>query len=376
MITICAGDDPSSGTGKASQWLNRYRGKRPAFACVLSFTETALIPHISSAGMTPQARQRTAAADAVCLVQGAAGRTQLPALPAGVSPVVITRAVLTELAIPCHLLSTGLPVPLEAPHIALPHVIARAVNTGEAMSRSQVKALLEAGQHWGRQLAQPGSYLIIGECVVGGTTTAQAVLTALGYPVAGHMSSSHQTSNHTQKQQLVAQGISAWQRLQSDRTHQSPAATQKHAAAIAVLAAVGDPMQAVVAGMLIAASQRGGVLLAGGSQMLAVYALAKAIAAQQSMPWQPAQVAIGTTRWVTEDRQANTPAIARQIDALYLASGITFSKSPYVRLRAYEQGYVKEGMGAGGCAIAAHLYSGWTRSQLRHAAEAQLRQLT
>lgn len=368
MITICA--------GKGSQWLNRYRGKQPVFACVLSFTETALIPNISAAGVTPQARQRTAAADAVCLVQSAAGRTRLPPLPAGVSPVVITRAVLTELAIPCHLLSTGLPVPLEAPHIALPKVIARAVNTGEAMSRSQVEALLAAGQHWGRQLAQPGSYLIIGECVVGGTTTAQAVLTALGYPVAGRISSSHQNDNHTQKQQLIAQGISTWQCLQSDRTHSRQATNQNHPSAITILAAVGDPMQAVVAGMLIAASQRGGVLLAGGSQMLAVYALAKAIATQQAMPWQPSQVAIGTTRWVTEDRQANTPAIAQQIDALYLASGITFSESPYVRLRAYEQGYVKEGLGAGGCAIAAHLYRGWTRSQLRHATEAQLRLLT
>ncbi|MEO0887984.1 MAG: TIGR00303 family protein, partial [Cyanobacteria bacterium J06648_10] len=57
----------------------------------------------------------------------------------------------------------------------------------------------------------------------------------------------------------------------------------------------------------------------------------------------------------------------------YLASQISFGQSPYVQLRAYEQGFVKEGVGAGGCAIAAHLYKEWGQSQLRHAVEAQLR---
>ena len=34
----------------AQQWLERYRGKLPLFACVLGFTETCLIPGISAAG--------------------------------------------------------------------------------------------------------------------------------------------------------------------------------------------------------------------------------------------------------------------------------------------------------------------------------------
>jgi hypothetical protein len=45
-----------------------------------------------------------------------------------------------------------------------------------------------------------------------------------------------------------------------------------------LVAAVGDPMQIAAAGMAIAASRRCGVLLAGGTQMLAVYALAQALA--------------------------------------------------------------------------------------------------
>lgn len=358
MIRICAANP--------RPWLARYRGQKPVFVCIVSFTETGLIPQISAAGDTPQARRHTALADCEFLYTGAI----LPRLAAGISPAVITRAVLTEQTIPMHLLSTGLPAPLTVPHIALPQAIAKPVHTGQAMTLSQAAMLLESGLHWGQQLAQQclNSYLIVSECVVGGTTTAQAVLTALGYEVAGLMSSSHLAGNHRQKQHLIEQGLSVWRQ----RGDFSP---------LAAVAAVGDPMQAVAAGMVLSASQYCGVLLAGGSQMLAVYALAKAIAQARSQPkmrrslfWNPEQVVVGTTRWVIEDASADTTAIARSVGAPYLASQINFSQSPYLQLRAYERGFVKEGIGAGGCAIAAHLHQNWTATQLRHAVEAQLRQ--
>jgi NaMN:DMB phosphoribosyltransferase len=46
------------------QWLRRYRGCSPVFACIFGFTQTGLIPGISAAGATPEARQYTAIADA------------------------------------------------------------------------------------------------------------------------------------------------------------------------------------------------------------------------------------------------------------------------------------------------------------------------
>lgn len=356
MIEVC--------TGAGAAWLNRYRGRCPAFACVLSFTETALIADISAAGATAQARRVTAAADGAYLIAGADSKIALPSLPAGVSPAVISRAVLQHFAMPCHLLSTGLPVDLPVDHIALPRVTANTVQTGKAMPVAKVRELLAAGLHWGARLALPNSYLIIGECVVGGTTTAQAVLEGLGYEVAGCMSSSHRRGNHVQKRELAQRGLAIgyW-----------PLVEKGSASVIDLLAAVGDPMQPVVIGMLLAASCCGGVLLAGGAQMLAMYAGAQALARQEQMMWRPDRVAVGTTRWVIEDGSADTVAIAQKINASYLASQINFSQSPYFQLRAYEQGFVKEGVGAGGCAISAHLYQGWTRSQLRHAVEAQLR---
>ncbi len=130
-------------------------------------------------------------------------------------------------------------------------------------------------------------------------------------------------------------------------------------------------MQIVAAGMAIAASCRCGVLLAGGTQMLAVYALAEALALtaslmnQYSLIWQPEQVVVGTTRWVAEDSTGDTVGLARKIGTVpLLATGLSFATSCYPQLQAYEQGYVKEGVGAGGCAIAAHLYQGWSQIQL------------
>ncbi|MEM9944631.1 MAG: nicotinate mononucleotide-dependent phosphoribosyltransferase CobT [Cyanobacteria bacterium P01_D01_bin.36] len=386
MIRICAGSRQATET--AENWLARYQGHRPTFACILSFTETGLRPHISAAGNTIADRRRTAAIDGEFLLSNEPSIPQLPPLAAGISPAVISRAVLRSLSIPVQLLSTGLPVALSVPYTRLPQVQAHSVETGCAMSLAQADALFAAGQVWGAQLATANGYLILAECVVGGTTTAQAVLTALGYSVDGSMSSSHRVGNHRQKQALIAAGLAAWQEQiyvdaypSTDSTEDSTeggltgasASRQKMNSAIGAAAAVGDPMQLVVAGMMISASRVGGVLLAGGAQMLAVYALARAIAQQKSLIWRTQRVIVGTTRWVVEDSHANTVQIAQQINAPYIASQIDFSQSPYVQLRAYEQGFVKEGMGAGGCGIAAHLYKGWTRSQLRHAVEAQLR---
>ncbi len=354
MIRICAGDPAA--------WLAQYQGQKPLYACILSFTKTGILPGISAAGITPQERQYTALADGQFLA-GTNSQYSLPTLKAGISPAVISRAVITQQEIPLYLLSTGLPDRLSAAYIELPQVIAEPVHTGRAMGYEQVLGLFEAGLDWGRKLAGQcaNSYLILGECVVGGTTTAQAVLTALGYEVAGQMSSSHLESNHQQKQALVAQGLRGWREWGA----RSP---------LGVIAAVGDPMQAVAAGITLSASQKVGVLLAGGSQMLAVYALTRALSTQANSPQtQKERIVVGTTRWVIDDKTADTVAIAEAIGAPYLASEINFTQSPYPQLRAYERGFVKEGVGAGGCAIASHLYKGWNQSQLRHAVEAELK---
>lgn len=350
---------------KGEQWLRRYRGCSPIFICVLGFTETALIPGISAAGATPEARQYTAIADAEFLYHGPQPQPQypLPPLQSGASPVLISYAVVKALSLPVYLFNAGLPQPPVVPAIDLGGTKAKCLSQGCALELATVKHLLQQGLTWGEKLAasMTQGYLILGECVVGGTTTALAVLTGLGIAADGKVNSSHPVCNHDQKWAVVQAGLQ-----RAGLWEQMPVRDP-----LELVAAVGDPMQVAVAGMAIAASRSRGVLLAGGTQMLAVYALMQAIALVYSLTWQPEQVVVGTTRWVAEDPSARTVELAQKVTPVpFLATQLSFASSRYAQLRAYEQGYVKEGMGAGGACIAAHLTQGWNQTQLLQNVEA------
>ncbi len=366
---------------QGEEWLRRYRGYLPVFACVLGFTETGLIPGISAAGRTPEDRKYTACADAEFLYYGPEHKAQypLPPLAAGASPVLISRAIFESLKIPVHLFNAGLPQSPAVPVIDLGGASAKCLSAGAAMEITIVHHLFKQGLLWGERLAasiQQG-YLIVGECVVGGTTTALAILTGLGIEATGKVNSSHPICNHTQKWALVQAGLEKIN-LQSQ--------SQNSIDPLQLVAAVGDPMQVVVAGMAIAASRSCGVMLAGGTQMLAVYALIRAIVQAYALSWQPEAVVVGTTRWVAEDPTGATVDLALNLGKSsltqsagippLLATHLSFADSRYPQLRAYEQGFVKEGMGAGAACIAAHLSQDWQQHELLAAIEAQLERLS
>ncbi|NRB09322.1 MAG: TIGR00303 family protein [Richelia sp.] len=356
-------------------WIDNYRGNSPLFACVLGFTATALIPGISAAGRTPQDRKCTACADAEFLYHGNCDKKPqypLPPLIAGASPVMISRGVVEPLRIPVYLFNAGLPVIPSVPTIDLGGVVARCLTGGAAMEIENVQHLLNQGLEWGEKLAKENhGYLVIGECVVGGTTTALAILTGLGIAAAGKVNSSHPICNHDQKWQVVQAGLKNISEISQENTDP-----------LQLVAAVGDPMQIVVAGMAIAASHSCGVILAGGTQMLAVYALICAIAHFHHLPWNSPNIVVGTTRWVAEDTTGSTVKLAQVVAAHsqklgvapppLLATELSFTDSLYPQLQAYEQGFVKEGVGAGGSCIAASLSYGWQQSQLLEAVEYQL----
>lgn len=354
---------------QAEAWVNQYRGL-PTFVCVLGFTETALIPGISAAGLTPEDRKYTACADAEFLYHGASHKPKypLPPLTAGASPVLISRAVVEELKLPVYIFNAGLikAPPLSINAIDLGGTPALCLSSGNAMKLSVVRHLFEQGLKWGERLGRDiqsnQKYLILSECVVGGTTTALAVLTGLGINATGKVNSSHPVCNHVQKSAIVLEGL-------SKRSNSNDP--------LELVASVGDPMQIVVAGMAIAASRFCGVMLAGGTQMLAVYALVRACANFYSLQWQSNQIVVGTTRWVAEDTTGATIELACLVgDVPLIASQLNFSNSRYEQLRAYEQGFVKEGVGAGAACIAAHLYKSWQLEQLLIAIEAQLEKLS
>ncbi|APB34924.1 NaMN:DMB phosphoribosyltransferase [Gloeomargarita lithophora Alchichica-D10] len=346
-------------------WGEQVRRHRPELVCVLGFTETALIPGISAAGATPASRRTTAAADGEFLLRGVQPQPvyPLPPLIQGASPVYISHAIVRTLDIPITLVNTGLPVPLSVPAVHLGETPARCVSTGRAMDLTTVHQLWQRGWDWGKSLliskhtSKQKHYYILGECVVGGTTTALAVLTGLGYRARGRVSSSHPQGNHAQKWQVVQSGLGRAGTLTNPWV---------------VLAAVGDPMQVVVAAITLAIHRDVPILLAGGTQMLAVWAVIQAIADHEGLPWHPERVLVGTTGWVVKDGSAQVVALAEDLGAPLATAALDFSHSQYKVLQVYERGFVKEGVAAGGCALAAHWYQGWGNAQVLRAVEGLL----
>lgn len=345
--------------GKA--WLKKYSGCVPVFTCTLGFTKTALIEGISTAGATPESRRFTALADAEFLVNGVTPYPQypLPPLDVGISPTFITRGVVERFNLPLMVFNSGLVRSHPVITVDLQGKIADCVSTGKALPLTMVEHLYQQGLIWGKKLAEKAkdSYVILSECVVGGTTTALGVLTGLGYDAREKVNSSHPICNHQQKWDIVQQGL-----------HKANLGDVSDT--LAIVAALGDPMQIFVAGVAISACDKVGVMLAGGTQMLAVFALIKALENNYSLSIPLENIIVATTRWVAEDKTGDTVGLAESIGNVALcATQLNFSNSLYPSLQVYEQGFVKEGVGAGGSAIASHLL-GMKKEELLQVIEA------
>jgi uncharacterized protein (TIGR00303 family) len=350
--------DPWTGAWR-QRWRDCWRATRTLV--LLAATDTAAVPGISAAGATPEARLGTAAADAELLLQGpGSGRSHaLPQLPAGVSPALISHVVLRELGLleRTRVVDLGCPIAAAVPHLRLPALEsagpARCLSSGQALDPNRVAALLQRGRDWGRGW-NPAEPLLLAECVPGGTSTALAVLEGLGVGAGGLVSGSLRQPAHGLKAALVRRGLAAAGLAGPG----AGAGTGTGADPLAVLAAVGDPMQALAAGLVGAAAASGApVLLAGGSQMAAVLALALALAPAAARPALAQRLVVATTAWVAEEPGSDLALLLERIGALWqvrprlAVADLRFHGCTSPALRDYERGYVKEGVGAGGLAL-------------------------
>lgn len=308
-----------------------------AFYLCLGSTSISDVDGISAAGSTPEYRRLTPAADAEALVLGHTKTVEkLPVSPLGVvSPVVITRACLQLSNIVPQIVDCGAFVPPNIPHFSVGVCPADSVATGSAMPLNMVLTLFNKGYDFGVEQSKGGRPLIVAECVPGGTTTALAVLLSLGYEARYSLSGSIPNCNHEMRLKLVEQGL------------QQALNLLQHPAPLEILAAVGDPMQPFVVGMALAACRNSSVILAGGSQMLAVYALCAALASEYGIEIATARIGVITTKWVAFDPHARISDLSRQIGAPLCASSPDFMLSRHPGLQSYEAGNVKEGVGAG-----------------------------
>jgi len=343
--------------GIAEAICNRIRAKkgRGKFLLCLAGTETSDVPGVSAAGKTPELRRLTPAADAECLILGrVVSVPDVPKSPSGViAPVVITRACRGLLDWNISIIDCGTFHQPAIDTVIAGDTVAKSVSSGEALPRHNVLQLFERGVTYGAGIGTEYDYLVLSECVPGGTTTALGVLSAFGFDVDGLLSGSVPKIDHDLRSQLVAEGL---KRAQLD------ASTARRDPFLAVQA-VGDPMQAYAAGVLIGVSKTMPVILAGGSQMLAVHGLARLIAQSQGTAL-PNQVATFTTKWVVDDPSADVKRLSKLLQVPIVSSCPDFNRSRHEGLKAYEKGNVKEGVGAGAAIALAELNAGYSEPEI------------
>jgi uncharacterized protein (TIGR00303 family) len=324
---------------KGEVFLTRLEGKDPLFICTIGTTETAKIPGISAAGKHPELTDYTPPADVELLLLGGCKCIPgVPVTPEGIpTPAIITASALKLANIPILVASGGLKVNPHVPFLDLGGKPGRDIRTGKAVDN--VKEVIQKAIIAGENLARTTDYLIVGESIPGGTTTALGVLLSIGVDARGKVSSSMPGNPHELKIKTVEESLKA-SKVEFGGLANNP---------LKAISCVGDPMIPVFAGVVLGAADKVPVLIAGGTQMGAVVAVIKAL-----KPDVLDNVAIGTTRWIITDKTADLRGIITQIaDVPILAADLDFSQSRFEGLKAYEAGAVKEGVGAGGAAIAA-----------------------
>jgi uncharacterized protein (TIGR00303 family) len=323
---------------KAKAFLGEIENKRPLFICTIATTETGKIPGLSAAGANPDFTDFTPPADAELLLLGKCKSIQgVPITPDGIpTPGLITMSALHLADIPVVVVNGGVKVKPQIPFVDLGGNSGRDIRSGNSVDN--VEEVIERAKILGEQLAKTSDYLVIGESVPGGTTTALGVLSALGVNAQGKVSSTLPENPHSLKAEVVAAGLNAaGEKFGSLKRNP-----------IKAVSCVGDPMMAAMTGLVIGGAKQGPVLMAGGTQMTAVLAVINAL-----NPEAFCNVAIGTTRWVAKDAKSDICGIVKQFcDVPILAADLDFSPSKYPGLRIYETGLVKEGVGAGGASIA------------------------
>jgi len=322
---------------KANNFLETVKSGRFLFSFVISYTETCEIPGITFAGADKNSIQFTPPADAEYLHYGYCKTIDsIPMTPDGKpTPGLLTKTALESSSIPHLTINAGSKVSPQLPFIETGLSFGKNISTQNAMTDSQVSHAVDYGRIVGRSMASLTDCLIIGESIPGGTTTALAVLRALGFDAK--VSSSIPNNPVELKNQVVN---SALERVDSDDPYN-------------IVAKVGDPMIPFVAGMLSSASDVSKVMLAGGTQMTAVLAFASKIGFNED------NTAIGTTSYITDDETANFKSLVQKIaDIPAISVNPGLENSQYSGLRAFSEGFAKEGVGAGGSIISSMLKTG------------------
>jgi uncharacterized protein (TIGR00303 family) len=304
--------------------------ENPVFCGILANTLLSTVPGVSGAGPTPEKTLLTPILDAELIATGTVSSYPFkPNTPTGCpTPSSITRAMVSLCGLEPLFVNAGLRHTPTVPCYDVYGAVGEDPRFQDAVPTAP--ALFSRGEILGKFLSQHSDLLVIGECVPGGTTTALCVLRALGYNAA--VSSSFIENPVSIKEDICSKALA---RITANGITKP----------LDIIRYTGDPMMPVAAGLI--ESYAGNVLLAGGTQMLSVAALAKAMGM--------APPAVVTTSFVRDDPSANVDQLASRIGARIFYVDPGFGTLGHAGLARYCIGEVKEGFGAGGAMCLAYL---------------------
>jgi uncharacterized protein (TIGR00303 family) len=304
------------------------------FIIAASVTKTCEIEGISQAGI-PGMLSSTPTLDAEFLInEKVFSIGEMPETPTGVpTPAIITRAV--HNLVPFSTIEVfdlgmkGIPQNSTVHNFDISS--SDSIATG---ANIDVKTIFEKGMKAGRAYELKGNYLILSECVPSGTTTATATALALGYDCKDDFSSSFSNAPNSIKSETINKALSL---ITEDMTN------------FEKLSLVSDNMLIFNAGFLLEASRRFHVVLAGGTQMAACLLVADALREDLLMRVKSDNITLATTSWVANDESSDIKHLLSLLSYTPHAvhTSFSFANAEIPILHKYDNGEVKEGVGAG-----------------------------
>jgi uncharacterized protein (TIGR00303 family) len=304
------------------------------FFLFIGGTELSKVPGLSVAGANPEIVPYTSPADADLIRFGRPRVTgHFPMDPDGhPTPALITYAALAEADLPCCVVRAGSYIPPYPPYVELGAEFGRDPSKEPAVP--DASEIFEAARVYAESYCAHLETATLAESLPGGTTTALLMLRALGYD--GMVSSAGPVNPTAIKEKI-------W-RAASTRAGIEPGGYKGRP--LEAVRELGDPMQAAVAGFAAGLRKGTEIVLAGGTQMLAVAAILREVSPS-------VRPLVATTVYVERDRSSSFSELARAIGVDTYLAPLDFSGSAHKGLRDYEDGFVKEGAGAGGAVFCA-----------------------
>lgn len=299
------------------------------FILFISATELSSIQGLSAAGANPDALPYTAPADADMLYYDRPKVVQtIPVDPQGhPTPAIITRAAVLEGALQVKVVRAGTSIAPSVPFEDFGGTPSRDPRYGKAVPWAAGVAAEAAAL--AKKIGGENRLLVLAESIPGGTTTALLLLRALGYD--GSVSSAGPVNPLPTKEQIWS-GVC--ERLGID-------VGGLKGLGLEAAAEVGDAMQIAVTSFVNSLPDDTEIVLAGGTQMMAVAALIRDCGNDRPL-------LVATTKYVAKDKSASFDRFAAEVGVHSYAAPLDFSKSKFPGLADYEKGFVKEGVGMGG----------------------------